>query len=279
MTMARGGMKPGDWMCEACGNHNFASRQVCNKCAGPHSGTAVAASPPPVTPVPVPTSRAYGPVVRTATNGAGKQELGRGVSKAPVRAAPYDPAPPSSKPIMDGDWMCPQCNNHNFASRVTCKRCDKLREGFKRGDWVCRPCRNHNFASRHSCNKCSVPRPPEVGGAGFRMPLQSMMGMMPGMGGGMGGGMGLCMQPWLIGGGDVTRPGGGPSALKSGDWQCPMCVNHNFASRVNCNNCGKLRQGFKVGDWVCRSCRNHNFQSRQECNKCQAQKPLEMQGK
>jgi hypothetical protein len=28
-------MRPGDWMCPACNNHNFASKTSCNKCGLP----------------------------------------------------------------------------------------------------------------------------------------------------------------------------------------------------------------------------------------------------
>merc|ERR1740129_757000 len=30
-----GNMRPGDWMCPSCGNHNFSSRENCNRCGNP----------------------------------------------------------------------------------------------------------------------------------------------------------------------------------------------------------------------------------------------------
>lgn len=33
-------MKGGDWLCGSCGNHNFASRLLCNKCHRPKSAPA-----------------------------------------------------------------------------------------------------------------------------------------------------------------------------------------------------------------------------------------------
>merc|ERR1719235_2481523 len=98
---------------------------------------------------------------------------------------------------MFGDWMCGQCDQHNFARRETCYKCNKprgsvtgisiplhqLQEGGGRvnafdaplppredrpalpptahlGDWICpnRPCHAHNFASRDTCYKCACPR-------------------------------------------------------------------------------------------------------------------------
>merc|ERR1719285_278533 len=39
--------RPGDWVCAACGNHNYSSREVCNKCGGPKTeGVAAAAGAP-----------------------------------------------------------------------------------------------------------------------------------------------------------------------------------------------------------------------------------------
>merc|ERR1712127_781139 len=73
-------------------------------------------------------------------------------------AMPMMAAPMMGPNMKDGDWMCPNCGNHNFASRVTCNRCAHVRPGMKQGDWVCRSCKNHNFASRDTCNKCGTPK-------------------------------------------------------------------------------------------------------------------------
>ena len=35
-----GGLRPGDWVCKACLNHNFASRTDCNKCGAPKDDPA-----------------------------------------------------------------------------------------------------------------------------------------------------------------------------------------------------------------------------------------------
>merc|ERR1719440_975995 len=105
--------------------------------------------------------------------------------------------------------------------------------------------------------------------------MQGDYGMMQGDYGMMQGDYGM-----MKGGGPVQNfsfpamPG--PKSMKAGDWLCPACGNHNYASRVNCNRnkCGALRPGFKAGDWVCRDkeCLNHNFANREVCNKCQKPK-------
>lgn len=33
-----------------------------------------------------------------------------------------------AKQWRDGDWMCTNCNNHNYASRSECNRCKTQRE-------------------------------------------------------------------------------------------------------------------------------------------------------
>merc|ERR1719382_918761 len=38
-------VRVGDWMCSACGNHHFASRENCNKCGAPKASSGQAATP------------------------------------------------------------------------------------------------------------------------------------------------------------------------------------------------------------------------------------------
>jgi len=291
-------MREGDWICPGCENHNFASRQACNKCQAPRSDGGYGAAP---------------------SKGGGK---GKSFSPYAPPAANYGGAPAQpagGKELKEGDWMCPGCGNHNFASRVNCNRCGEIKQGMKNGDWICRSCKNHNFASRTACNKCQVPRPHDAesavagkgGGKGYSAPPAAaaygaygsgkggydmyggkggydMYGkggydMYGGYGkGGYGGGMvPVYMDPYKGGGKGMMyaapmapygmmqqAPMQSTKPMKEGDWMCPSCGNHNFASRVACNKCQVIRQGMKEGDWICKGCKNHNFASRQECNKC-----------
>ena len=78
-----------------------------------------------------------------------------------------------------GDWDCPSCNAHNFASKQACYHCGEAKPanlptesvygggyngGFqgaanrRPGDWDCDQCGAHNFASRNACYKCQAPK-------------------------------------------------------------------------------------------------------------------------
>lgn len=105
--------------------------------------------------------------------------------------------------MKSGDWTCPQCNEHNFASRDKCFKCGCFRsKAFKKdnttanfvkqGDWTC-ICGELNFASRVSCRKCGKSK--------------------------------INVQP--------ARPG---------DWNC-NCGELNFASRTSCRKCNTPKNG------------------------------------
>merc|ERR1719345_404404 len=133
------------------------------------------------------------------------------------------------------------------------------------GDWICPACQNNNYANRVACNKCQMPKQTGMSETDFTNQM-SQMGM-----GGYGGmnqmGMGAMM-------GNM----GGPN-MRQGDWMCPACQNHNYASREACNKCSAPKDvrvansGMRPGDWICPACSNHNYASKAACNKCSVPKP------
>lgn len=84
-------MRAGDWMCEKCNGHNFASKASCFQCAAPKPAQQLTASnvlpPPPQF----------------------------------AQLAQFPPVPPAN--MRPGDWMCDKCGKHNFASKMACFGC------------------------------------------------------------------------------------------------------------------------------------------------------------
>jgi len=162
------GGKGEDWTCPECGNVNFASRQVCNmrKCQAPKPAPQMpmmgGGMPPPMG------GMMGGPP--PYHQGPPDWKRGRpddwhgddGMGKRP-RMGPGGHQP------SNGDWVCPKCNNLNFASREVCnmRSCKEpkppMHNGIllRPGEWVCPKCSNINFASRTVCNmrSCGAAKP------------------------------------------------------------------------------------------------------------------------
>ncbi|KAK4388949.1 hypothetical protein Sango_2231900 [Sesamum angolense] len=92
-------VRPGDWYCSVgnCGAHNFASRSSCFKCGA------------------------------LKDDGAGG---GGGFDGEISRARGFGFGGGSRSGWKSGDWICTRsgCNEHNFASRMECFRCNAPRE-------------------------------------------------------------------------------------------------------------------------------------------------------
>eukprot|EP00927_Polykrikos_kofoidii_P022573 TRINITY_DN21015_c0_g1_i1.p1 TRINITY_DN21015_c0_g1~~TRINITY_DN21015_c0_g1_i1.p1 ORF type:complete len:283 (+),score=24.36 TRINITY_DN21015_c0_g1_i1:99-851(+) len=84
--IADSGMRDGDWLCPQCQNHNYASKTACNKCQRPKGQTPI----------------------HTNNKGFGGGGGGGGGG---------------DKEMRPGDWICAQCNNHNYASKTHCNKC------------------------------------------------------------------------------------------------------------------------------------------------------------
>lgn len=130
------GGRPGDWSCEACGNHNYAQRTACNKCQVPKG--------------------------MNPAGGAMMANFGAVKNMAVARASPYMMMGGGKGANMrPGDWVCPGCSNLNYSSREACNKCQRdknLPPKYREGDWICVACKNHNYASKMSCNKCQTPK-------------------------------------------------------------------------------------------------------------------------
>ncbi|KAG8383740.1 hypothetical protein BUALT_Bualt04G0045300 [Buddleja alternifolia] len=157
------GWRTGDWMC-TCGFHNYSSRVQCKKCNTP---TPVQATSSLVSPAVTAlgskrvasdefihnwdnkrlnAGQAYGlqhPELESFQSPAGTtNSIYPAIHSGNTALAPnlqvnlqlpHIPATPTllgkgAKQWRDGDWMCSNCNNHNYASRAQCNRCKSERE-------------------------------------------------------------------------------------------------------------------------------------------------------
>lgn len=236
-------MLPGDWLCGQCGGHNFAVRTHCRSCGAPKGGaTATLADSP------------------------------AGHSGAPA------PSPAIKPPahLLPGDWICSRCQGHNFAVRTQCRDCGASKEsaplaatlptptptttfttttalggGMLPGDWTCKECGCHNFAVRVACFGCHAPK---EGG----MTSSSSQPQPPSLP--------HTTTTTTTTTSSSTTGGVASVPMKSGDWLCPQCQAHNFASRQVCLACTAPRLALP---WVCK-CGESNFASRTVCRKCQS---------
>ena len=152
--------------------------------------------------------------------------------------------------LRRGDWLCPDCGAHCFASRSSCFRCSADRPASagsaddygpasrvanepRPGDWACSACGASNFARRSQCFKCGEDAPAGMGGANFAG--------RPPRGAGLSGGGREPRGAWSDRSGGENRWAGGgdrgPPPPRDGDWTC-SCGFSNFASRSSCRQCG-----------------------------------------
>ncbi|XP_050381805.1 uncharacterized protein LOC126798791 [Argentina anserina] len=103
-------VRPGDWYCAAgnCGAHNFASRSSCFKC-GAFKDEFVGGG-----------GGSFDSEMPRSRGGFG---LGNGGAGAGGGGRPG---------WKSGDWICTRfgCNEHNFASRMECFRCNAPRDTY-----------------------------------------------------------------------------------------------------------------------------------------------------
>lgn len=287
--------RPGDWICPQCNNHNYASREICNApgCAQPKVNYELA-----------PHEAAH---IQLAGTIPFETHHGGGGKSSIINARP-------------GDWICPICQNHNYASREICNApgCAQPKVNYEMapqdvttlqlqaqqhqqqqyqqhhqqlhqpvtpqiisapetagavpttgatvaprharpGDWLCPMCSNHNYASREVCNApgCSQQKPTAphaIISVAQTVPTNALARAPPAAGfAGVAAGFGAGAKP--------PMPQGRP-----GDWVCPICKNHNYASREVCNAPSCDQKKADSMRWVCPTCGNDNFPERMVCN-------------
>eukprot|EP01062_Namystynia_karyoxenos_P056204 TRINITY_DN4716_c0_g2_i1.p1 TRINITY_DN4716_c0_g2~~TRINITY_DN4716_c0_g2_i1.p1 ORF type:complete len:638 (+),score=164.55 TRINITY_DN4716_c0_g2_i1:93-1916(+) len=87
-------LRPGEWVCPGCHNHNYANRAQCNRCFEP------------------------------CPAGARYMPPGAAAAAAPT---PQPPVSAGRSGVQGKDWKCPQCTQKNWADRENCARCQRSR--------------------------------------------------------------------------------------------------------------------------------------------------------
>ncbi|KAI8606135.1 hypothetical protein EDD21DRAFT_54227 [Dissophora ornata] len=296
--------RPGDWTCNMCQFVNYASRKACLKCSSPSPEGAVPSQPPNFASgdwmCPNASCNFHNYASRTQcfrchSQRPGTSGNGGGYGNGGPVASPHHHSHHShhhhpyasgggggssgsgshSISFRPGDWGCPNCSFQNFASRTQCMKCGNSGYGGYN---------DHNGGGGGSGGGGGGGYGSHHGGRG------GSHGSSYGSGGGgpQYGGQG---GPGSYSGGGGGAPSGqGGHSFRPGDWSCPSCNSHNFASRFQCMRCGLTKppqrdpspapgyapmNSMKPGDWMCPNtqCGYHNFAKRTTCARCSANAP------
>jgi len=241
--------RPGDWICPECNFLNYTSRQQCHRCE-----------------------------LKKPQNAENKGHAFN--SRGGMYPGPSGPSQNSGGSM----YFCPNCplpccNRSSTGAGMGNSFMNPYRQnswnpypngGFqplsggdrRPGDWDCPSCRGHNYADKKACFKCGIPKPKGV--------IEESNNRMP-----------------FPVGNFQRRNNFGGSERRPGDWDCPSCNAHNYASKISCFICKKPKPeniektttgGFtggdrRPGDWDCPECNAHNYASKRACFKCQISKP------
>ncbi|KAL1544686.1 hypothetical protein AAHA92_21507 [Salvia divinorum] len=121
--------RAGDWSCRGCQHHNFQRRESCQRCGGLKPGVEFITGPD-VRPgdwyCTIANCGAHNFASRSTCFTCGAFKVERGLDSDLSRARALG----GRAAWKSGDWICTRyaCNEHNFASRMECFRCNAPRE-------------------------------------------------------------------------------------------------------------------------------------------------------
>jgi len=110
-------MKPGDWICPACSDHQFSRNSTCRRCGEPKPETADGGM------------NQFDPaMVQTLMPMMMQQMQNMGVlGNAPCGGGGKGAGGGNGQKMKPGDWICPQCQDLQFARNAECRLCNTAR--------------------------------------------------------------------------------------------------------------------------------------------------------
>ncbi|KAF8047030.1 hypothetical protein N665_3248s0003 [Sinapis alba] len=129
--------RSGDWIC-VCGFHNYSSRIQCKKC----NETA---------PLALGTKRLASEVLAHEWD---SKRLNQGYTSMQPQSSLYASFPGISSGSIS-NWQLPL---PFLQQQLTPALLGKGAKQWRDGDWMCTNCKNHNYASRSECNRCKNKR-------------------------------------------------------------------------------------------------------------------------
>jgi len=281
---------PDDWMCPACGDHQFAKNQVCRRCGGPKPGAKIGGgqvpkagdwictmckdlqfernvacrrcgAPKPANAMPATAVAAARPMVTTfyAPNVQPR------TLPAPSMGGPMGMGGAKPNNMAPEDWICGACGDHQFARNLQCRKCSAPkptvgafhqpyvstnRQTAKMGDWIC---------PNPACKDVQFEKNHICRRCGTAKPLTPQAAVLGGVPSPVAfGGMVGMGRGGMYGGKAPPLSNGRP--LRPGDWTCPnpSCRDIQFEKNQVCRLCGSAKptvasnkQVFKAGDWIC----------------------------
>eukprot|EP00930_Biecheleria_cincta_P022185 TRINITY_DN1623_c0_g1_i1.p1 TRINITY_DN1623_c0_g1~~TRINITY_DN1623_c0_g1_i1.p1 ORF type:complete len:865 (-),score=163.25 TRINITY_DN1623_c0_g1_i1:176-2740(-) len=253
-------MKPGDWRCPSCGEHNFARNEVCRRCNQPGDAPVEdfrhEAYPPPSKGYSRPQSKGY-------SKGSGYAPPTSARAEKFLDENRIDPEPAKwfrslereiQNMVMDAGGM----QDARDPSAVLVTRIKKAMDGslvipqMKPGDWTCPACGDHNFARNQACRKCFHSNASDstrveefISENGIEEHAAESFREMP-----------TDLQNQIMDLGTLTDARDATAVLisrmskarrgqlnapqiKEGDWHCPACGDHNFARNEVCRKCNE----------------------------------------
>ncbi|KAG4939197.1 hypothetical protein AAZX31_16G115600 [Glycine max] len=146
------GWRNGDWICN-CGFHNYSSRSQCKKCNAfpPALGTKRLASEELVYDwdnkrLNIGTTNDQHQIYTSL-----EQVVGTGADPKPGLFPSYPSMNSTTAPSLPlATWLPPQASAPALLGKGA--------RQWRSGDWMCSNCNNHNYASRLQCNRCKTQR-------------------------------------------------------------------------------------------------------------------------